>query len=67
MGRGEKMTRVDENFIIKLNTASTNRVRNGLDKKNLGIRELTRMAQNTEAFNKMMFELETKPRRRKDE
>jgi hypothetical protein len=63
--RKEKMTRVDSTFVNKMEEVSTARIKNGLEKRSLGIRELTRMAQNTESFNKMLFELKTKPRKRK--
>ena len=60
--RKEKLTRVDEKFIERIRNAARLRIKNDVDKKLRGDRELTRMMTRCPSFPNIEKELSSIPK-----
>ena len=59
----DNLTRIDINFKKILEQASIERIRNKIDKKKRGFRELTSMTLNCPSFPNLLNELENIPKK----
>lgn len=66
MTRGDRMSRVDKEFLKDLDGVKIQRIKNDLENKKISTRELTRMFRNTSEYEKSLRELGTIPRRLKN-
>ena len=64
MVRKYKQAKVDPNFEKIMRDVSIQRIKNGMENKQISVREVTRMTTNADCFKVLLNELCTKPRRK---